>query len=90
MLENTSVDLMHDVNEGIVPFFVKFFFNYLIGKRISNLNAIQSKVRDFNYGTLKKRNKPSLIKINNHNIGQNASQIVCVMSNLPFILIQII
>lgn len=88
MLENTSVDLMHDVNEGVVPFFVKFFLNCLVNKRILNLDAIQSKIRDFNYGTLEKRNIPSLIKINNHNLGQNASQIVCVMRHLPFIFIQ--
>lgn len=85
MLKNTSIDLMHDVNEGVVPYFVKFFLNYLVNNRILNLTAIQSKIRDFNYGTLEKRNKPSFIKINNHNLGQNASQIVCVMRHLPFI-----
>lgn len=34
------------------------------------------------------RNKPSLIKLNKHNSGQNASQIVCLMKNLPFICIE--
>lgn len=60
----------------------------MIDKRVLNLASIQSKVRDHNYGTLEKRNKPSLIKINNRNLGQNASQIVCVMRHLPFIFLR--
>lgn len=88
MLENTSVDVMHDVNEGVVPHFVMFFFNYMVSKRILNLATIQIMARDFNYGTLETRNKPSFIKMTSHNLGQNASQIVCLMRHLPFIFVQ--
>lgn len=85
MLENTSVDLMHDMNEGVVPFFVKFFLNFMMDNRILALPSILSKVRDFNYGTLESRNKPSLVRMNAHNVGQNASQVVCLMRHMPFI-----
>lgn len=50
MLDNPAVDLMHDVNEGIIPFFIEFLFTHMINNRIANLETIQSLVRDFNYG----------------------------------------
>lgn len=86
MLENSSVDLMHDFNEGVAPFFVKFFIQTMINAGIK-LVHIESKIRDFNYGSLEIKNKPSLINMKSHNLNQNASQIVCLLRNLPFVFI---
>lgn len=57
----------------------------MIRKKIANLDKITRMVRDFIYGHLDKRNKPSLVKLERKNIGQNASQIYCLMKYLPFI-----
>lgn len=54
-------------------------------KKIANIDKIVQMVRDYNYGHLDKRNKPSVVKILNKNLGQNASQVYCLMKNLPFI-----
>lgn len=73
---------------GVIPFFIYFFFKHMIDNKIVSLTEIQRLVRDYNYGHLDKRNIPSLVKINHKNkkiIGQNASQIYCLMTNLPFI-----
>lgn len=86
MLKNTAVDLMHDVNEGVVPFFIQFLFTHMIENGIANLATIQALVRDFNYGVNNQDIKPSLIKLKKRSLGQSASQILCVMKFLPFIL----
>lgn len=49
------------------------------------MDTIVRMVRDFNYGHLDKRNKPSLVKTGRKNVGQNASQSYCLMKYLPFI-----
>lgn len=57
----------------------------MIEKKIASLDNIVQMARDYNYGHLDKRNKPSLVKIGKKNVGQNASQSYCLMKYLPFI-----
>lgn len=85
ILDNISFDIMHDVNEGIVPFFLEQFFNHLMEKHKMTVKTISDRVRDSNYGILEKKNRPSKLSMQKHNLGQNASQIVCLMNALPFI-----
>lgn len=87
MLENPAVDLMHDVNEGVIPFFVQFLFTHMMGNNIAKLDVIEALVRDFNYGANNRDIKPSRIKLKKRSCGQSASQIFCIMKFLPFILI---
>lgn len=70
---------------GVIPFFVNFFFREMMKRKAASLDKIIQMVRDFRYGHLDKRNKPSVIKLDKKNVGQNASQIYCLMKNLPFI-----
>lgn len=85
--QNLSADIMHDILEGAIPYFLHEFFNYCIREKICNENDIIRRVRDFNYGTLNSRNKPSQIRIDRKNLGQNATQSHCIMMHLPFIFI---
>lgn len=80
--ENYSVDIMHDLLEGVVPFFVKIFFESLKGKN-ANLNVIQSHLRDFNYGFLSKAYKPSKIRPDSNSLGQSARQLHCLILHMP-------
>lgn len=48
------------------------------------------RVRDFNYTASHKRNQPSLVNIDKHNLNQNASQLYCIFVNLPFIFADLI
>lgn len=86
LIENMSVDVMHDVNEGAVNYCLFDFFNAIINKKIATADDIQSRVRDFNYSETYKRNKPSLINFDKFNLNQNASQMYCLIQNLPFML----
>lgn len=85
VIENMPVDVMHDVNEGIVAYCIHDFFALLIEKKITSAADIQRRVRDFIYSPIHLQNKPSLINFEKHNCNQNASQLYCLIVNLPFI-----
>lgn len=85
VIDNVSVDLMHDFNEGVVSYALHDFFEHIIKKRILSLGEIQSRVRDFCYSIVHKYNTPSLISVEKNHLNQNASQIYCLMIHIPFI-----
>lgn len=87
IFQNCTMDIMHDCNEGIIPFFIKTLFTFIMDKHILDLPDIQRVVRDFNYGYIWKKYKPSLIKMTKRNLGQNAMQSYCLIIHLPFIFI---
>ncbi|XP_031639264.1 uncharacterized protein LOC116351315 [Contarinia nasturtii] len=88
ILDNMSLDLMHDVNEGAIPYCLHDFFDLIVKKNkiISEAEA-QQRIRDFNYGPTSKYNRPSLTNLEKHNLNQNASQLYCMIVNLPFIFV---
>lgn len=85
IFENPSVDIMHDLHEGLVHFFCSSFFNVCVEKNLGNEQKLIQKIRDFEYGHLFSSKLPSKLKICNSNLGQNASQSHCVIMHLPFI-----
>lgn len=85
VLDNISLDVMHDINEGLIPYFLAKFFEYCDKKKILKKSETHRLVRDFDYGVLHKRNKPSTINFERSNLGQNATQLYSVMIHLPFI-----
>lgn len=87
ILQNWSVDLMHDVQEGVVPHFVEIFIKYCDQIGIKQTDIIK-KIRDFDYGPLSKKNKPSLIGMKKSHLGQSAIQTYCLIQNLPFIIME--
>lgn len=52
ILKNRYCDLMHDVNEGVIPFALYHLFSYCIYKKILSTKKLENIVRDFNYGIL--------------------------------------
>lgn len=82
---NLCVDIMHDFCEGIVPLFLKNFFQHCIDKRMVTKCNIICRVRDYNYGTLSSRNKPSPLKLAAAHLGNNSSQLYCLINHMPFI-----
>lgn len=85
ILDNFAIDIMHDMYEGVIPFFLKNFFSSLISNNILDFNEIQAKVRDFDYGILSKRYYPSNIKLKRNNLGQCAAQSYNLVIHIPFI-----
>lgn len=88
ILDNRTVDLMHDLNEGIIPFFVLHLFNVIIDKKIGTAVLIQELIRDYDYGWFWSKYKPSTVKFKKKNLNQNAMQMHCLILYLPFILIK--
>lgn len=85
VLNNPTMDAMHDMNEGVILFFLENFFEYCILHKICSEDNLVRRIRDHNYGYLNSRNKPSKLKVNRGNLGQNATQIYCIFKHLPFI-----
>lgn len=83
---NKSVDLMHDLNEGIIPLVIKKVCLFCIEKKIVTEDELVKKIRDFNFGILNKKNIPSLVNFQKKNLNQNATQLYCLIIHLPFIL----
>lgn len=88
LIDNPTLDVMHDVNEGLIPFLLENFFKYCDSKNIVKKSEIKRLVRDYNYGLLGKRNKPSLLNFDRTNLGQNAKQLYFIMIHMPFIFVK--
>lgn len=87
MLENYTIDIMHDINEGCIPFLLKDIFICCLSSGIT-LDQLKTKIISCKYGVLFKKNRPSKLLLEKHNLGQNASQLHCLMLFLPFILME--
>lgn len=84
--ENISVDILHDLNEGTIPFLMKELFNRCIALKIFNVNTLIKMIRFYDFGRLNTKNKPSNLSIEKKNLGQNGAQSRCLFLHLPFIL----
>lgn len=85
IFDNYSIDIMHDINEGVIHVFLSFLFNSLISKNFLKNNDVVRMVRDHNYEILSQRNKPSKITFTKRNLNQNATQSYNLLLNSPFI-----
>lgn len=85
-LKNTTVDLMHDVLEGVIQFLLHEIFTFCLKRNLLTKQQLIGRVRDFNYGYLLRNSKPSILHLDKKNLNQNASQTYCLFVNLPFIL----
>lgn len=86
ILENNSLDLMHDFNEGVIQYCLSDFFTYITKTKIVSLDELTARIRDFDYGFIYRKNKPSLLNTDKKNLNQNASQTYCLAIFIPFIL----
>lgn len=85
VLSNLSIDIMHDICEGAIPYFLAEFFRYCSEHRIVSHQDSIRRIRDYNYGLLNKKNIPSQLRIDRHNLGQSAIQSYTIMVHMPFI-----
>lgn len=86
ILSNPTVDIMHDVNEGVIPYCLSSVFKYLADEKIISMDKLNSLTKFFDYGIINEKNKPSEINLEKANLGQNATQSHCLLKFLPFIL----
>lgn len=83
---NRSVDIMHDLNEGVIPFLLQNFFNLIIKERILSECSLQQKIQFFDYGCLHSKTVPAIVSLTKANLNQTASQLFCLFRHIPFIL----
>lgn len=86
IVENPTADVMHDICEGCIPELLSNFFKFCFKEKIFSTDELDNMVKCFDYGTLNHANVPSEINFNKRSLGQNASQSMCLLENLPFIL----
>ena len=59
--ENISLDVMHDVCEGITPYTIENVLHALIKDKVLTLNTINNRIEKFTYNDVEKCNKPRLL-----------------------------
>lgn len=85
--ENLSVDIMHDILLRVGSFAIKKLLKWMDKEKIASVSEIVGSIRDFNYGPISKKHKPSLVKLDGKaNVGQSAIQMFYLLINLPFII----
>lgn len=86
IIDNPTVDIMHDLAEGIVPFLIKNLLLHAFNKKIFNENDFNWMTQFYSYGWLHRHEIPSSICLNKRSLGQNAVQSLCLFKHLPMIL----
>lgn len=86
IFNNFCVDIMHDLFEGVVSFLLENVFQFLIKNKVFKEDDLKMMVKFHQYPKKFRRNKPSILNVTKHNMGQNTTQMKCLFLNLPFIL----
>ncbi len=88
---NYAPDIMHDFDEGILPFEIKLTLGALIAEGCFSLDELNNRLSSFSYGFIDRKNRPSPISpsaITNPTgaSGQTAAQMNCLVQYLPLII----
>ena len=86
--ENITVDIMHDLYEGIASDVIGKILKILIQNKFITLEEINTTIKNFAYNDIDKQNKPRRLafcqakKGKKLNIKQSASEMLCLARNL--------
>ncbi|XP_051741574.1 uncharacterized protein LOC127508052 isoform X1 [Ctenopharyngodon idella] len=82
--DNFSVDIMHDVLEGVAQFELKLVLRY-VQESFLTAKELDGRLHSFNYGYMERRNRPPAVKLDdqNNDLGINAIQCWCLLRNVP-------
>lgn len=83
-LENKSVDIMHDLNEGAIPFLLQHLFAYCIKKKLVTEASLKKRILFYDFG-IDRKNAPSTLNLKKSNLNQSATQLLCLFRNIGFI-----
>lgn len=80
------MDIVHDLNEGVIPFTLMHLIKYCHSEKIVKETELTKMIQYHDYGVLNRKSIPSQINMDKHNLNQNASQSLCLFRCIPFIL----
>lgn len=86
ILQNPTVDIMHDLHEGCIPFLMSKLLKFSFKNKIFSESELNSLVQFHDYGWLGHYKIPSMINLKKRSMGQNATQSLFLFRQLPFIL----
>lgn len=86
MFVNMTPDIMHDLNEGAIPFLMSKLFMYCISSKLCKQDDLEKEIQFHDYGFKNTKNYPSLLSLKKKNLNQNAAQSLCLFQHIPFIL----
>ncbi|XP_035994789.1 uncharacterized protein LOC118563679 [Fundulus heteroclitus] len=81
-----SVDIMHDILEGVAQFEVKLVLHY-IQENFLDAEQLAGRIQSFDYGYNQQRNRPPRVKLfdGSNDLGLNAIQSWCLLRNMPLL-----
>lgn len=86
IIQNPTVDIMHDICEGYIPKLLSQFFKLCFAKKKFTNAKLDVMMKAFDFGILNHSNIPSDVNFNKRSLGQNAAQSLCLLMHMPFIL----
>ena len=83
-----SVDIAHDILEGIAQAEIKLFLKEVVEKKVIRIEDLNERIMRFNYGLIESANKPSHIVLTQKSnlVVQRAVQTRCLKTFLPLII----
>lgn len=86
--DNTSVDVMHDLCEGVHRYSMACIIQSLIRKKYFTLEQLNARTRYFNYSKMENNHPPAITKqhLNNGSIIISASEMLCLVRNFRYII----
>jgi len=82
--EQSIVDSMHDLIEGIVPLEISLVLGSLIDKQILSLDMVNRAILHYDYSLADRNSKPPAVSL--PNIRSTASETWCLLRNLPLMI----
>lgn len=85
---NSFVDVMHDICEGVANYDMSFILRYYLNKGIFSVNTINDRIREFQFKMIDKKNRPPVLKMSriiNGDLALNASEMHNLVEIFPFI-----
>lgn len=84
--ENFSVDVMHDILEGVAQYELKLLFLYFKEQYVT-LEELNSRIQSFDYGFMERNNRPVAVNLGgeSNDLGLNAVQSWCLLRNAPLL-----
>lgn len=83
---NCSVDIMHDLYEGVIYHSLYQLFSFCLNEKLFKEAELEDFIKYFSYPKKYRCDKPSILRLKGKNMGQNAVQMKCLLLNIPFIL----